>query len=224
MDIAATLEAASKLAWPILAAVVLWRLYPSIRKIIESRGFTVKIGEMEVTVQEASDQLRTQVEDLQEKVSALRQQMEGQAQPVAATALLGEPAEVQPIERILWVDDNPEDNAYEIAKLRNDGYQIVQAVSTDSAMHVLLSGRLGVDAVISDMGRHEGGQHQPRAGLNFIKEAREAGVQVPIFIYASPGAIERNQEELLDAGGNGATSSALELFELIRSYDSGRQS
>jgi len=220
MDAIATiLDALSKLAWPILVAVILWKLYPSIRGIIDSRGFTVKVGEMEVTVQEASDQLRTQVEDLQEKVSGLRLQVEG-AQAATGLTLAAEPRqpEPKPIKRVLWVDDNPENNAFEIAKLRDDDLQVVQATSTDEAMGILLSGRLEVDAIISDMGRREQGKNQPEAGLTLIQEARGADIQAPIFIYASPRAVARYRDEIREAGGSGATASPIELFELIRTH------
>jgi CheY-like chemotaxis protein len=220
MDAIATiLDALSKLAWPILVAVILWKLYPSIRGIIDSRGFTVKVGEMEVTVQEASDQLRTQVEDLQEKVSGLRLQVEG-AQAATGLTLAAEPREPEPkpIKRVLWVDDNPENNAFEIAKLRDDDLQVVQATSTDEAMGILLSGRLEVDAIVSDMGRRERGKNQPEAGLTLIQEARGADIQVPIFVYASPRAVARYRDEIREAGGSGATASPIELFELIRTH------
>jgi len=224
MDIAGILDALGKLAWPILVAVVLWKLYPSVRGIIDSRGFSVKVGEMEVTVQEASDQLRTQVEDLQEKVSALRLQVEGR-QVTTGLTLAARPKaaeEPTPIKRVLWVDHNPENNAFEIARLRDDGLQLVQATSTDEAMGILLSGRLEVDAIISNMGRLERGKNQPEAGLTLIQEVRGADIQIPIFIYASPRAVARYGEEIREAGGSGATASPIELFELIRTHGGNR--
>ena len=221
MDTVATiLDALSKLAWPILVAVILWKMYPSIRGIIDSRGFSVKVGEMEVTVQEASDQLRTQVEDLQEKVSALRLQVEGQqaTKELTLAARPRAPEVPTPIKRVLWVDDNPENNAFEIAKLRDDGLQVVQATSTDEAMGILLSGRLEVDAIISDMGRRERGKNRTEAGLTLIQEVRGANIRVPVFIYASTRAVARYREQIREAGGTGATASPIELFELIRTH------
>jgi hypothetical protein len=55
MDLARFLESGAAFAWPIMIGNVLWRMWPSIRKIIDSRGFTVKYGGMEVSVQDASD-------------------------------------------------------------------------------------------------------------------------------------------------------------------------
>jgi hypothetical protein len=37
-------DALSKLAWPALAAIVLWKLYPALKNIMEARGFSVELG------------------------------------------------------------------------------------------------------------------------------------------------------------------------------------
>lgn len=213
MDVSAILEAVSRLIWPILVAVVLWKLYPSVRMIIENRGFTVKVGEMEITVQEASDQLRAQVEDLQKVVSDLRLQIQQRAEPAARPYVAAPPAE-KPIRRLLWVDDNPENNAYEIASLR-DRVEVRQATSTDDALRMLLSGRFDADAVVSDMGRNERGGFQPTAGLALATALREAGIEVPIFFYTSHQSVERYREEVMASGGNGITASPVELLGMI---------
>ena len=61
---AETIKALADLAWPVLAAVVLVGLLPTLRNVIQSRNVTIKYGQMEVSVQDAADQLRRQVEDL----------------------------------------------------------------------------------------------------------------------------------------------------------------
>ena len=217
MDVSTILKSISKLLWPILAGVLFWKLYPPILKIIESRAFTIKVGEMEITVQQASDQLRAQVEDLQQKVSGLRAQDQQQAQPVAVLAP-DKAALKGPIKSILWVDDKPANNAYEIANLRKEDFQVVQATSTDDGLGKILSGKLSIDAVISDMGRVEENQFRPRAGIDFIKAARDAGIKVPIFIYTTSEIVSRNRDEVLMCGGNGITTSPVELFELIHRW------
>lgn len=218
VDVSAILESISKLIWPILAGLVFWKLYPPIRKIIESRGFTIKVGEMEITVQEASDQLGAKVEDLQKKVSDLRAQVQQQAQPVLAAAP-DKVLEKHPIKSILWVDDEPVNNAYEIANLRNEGLQVVQATSTDDALGKILSRKLSVDAVISDMGRFEENQFRPKAGLDLITALREADIKVPVFIYTSYGIASRSRDEVIRSGGSGITHSTIELFEMIHGWD-----
>ncbi len=214
IEVPEIVEALSKLAWPVLAAVVIWKFYPGIRKIIDSRGFTVKIGEMEVTVQQASDQIRSQIEDLQRAVST---------QPRSAELSRGEHAPATPaspggVHRILWVDDNPTNNAYEIAKLKSDGFDVSQALSSAAALEILQGGDLEVDAIISDMGRQEGGLYDPDAGLKFIEQARKAGITTPIFVYTTARHAARTRDRVTKAGGNGTTKSALELFEMIQQH------
>lgn len=212
LEIPKILEALSKLAWPLLTAVVIWKLYPSIRQIIDSRNFKVKIGDMEVTVQQASDQLRTQLEDLQRAV-ALQKRPAVLSSAEDANAAIGLQRKTY---RILWVDDNPANNAYEIAKLKSEGFDIVQARSTAEALGLMQGGEPEVDAVVSDMGRNEGGLYNPDAGLDFIEHARSVGIDQPIFVYTTARHAARTRDRVAQAGGNGTTKSALELFEMIR--------
>jgi CheY-like chemotaxis protein len=214
IEVPKIVEALSKFAWPVLAAVVIWKLYPGIRQIIDSRGFTVKIGDMEVTVQQASDQIRSQIEDLQRALSA-QPRLTEQSRVVDAPA---PQASTGGVHRILWVDDNPTNNAYEIAKLTSDGFDVSQAPSTAAALGILQGGDLEVDAIISDMGRQEGGSYDPDAGLKFIEEARKAGIKTPIFVYTTARHAARTRDRVAEAGGNGTTKSALELFEMIQQH------
>jgi hypothetical protein len=87
---AETIKALAELAWPILAAVVLFGLLPPLRKVLQSRGVTIKYGQMESSVQDASDQLRKQVEDLQNQFRAL-QEGRKPALPQPAEAKVPEP-------------------------------------------------------------------------------------------------------------------------------------
>ena len=77
MDIPKLVESLGGFAWPLIAAIVLWKIFPQIRDVLKSRGFKIKIGEMEVSVQDASEQLRTLIEDLQKKVAELRLHTQG---------------------------------------------------------------------------------------------------------------------------------------------------
>jgi CheY-like chemotaxis protein len=206
------LEALSKLAWPVLVAFIIWKLYPGIREIIDSRGFKVKVGDIEVTVQQASDQLRNQLEDLQRVVAQQQRPSDFSKVEDAPATEVG----IGGVYRILWVDDNPPNNAFEIAKLKSDGFEIIQAKSTSEALGKLQGGDLSVDAIISDMGRQESGSYDPDAGVKFIEQARSAGITKPIFIYTTARHAARTRGRVAEVGGNGTTKSALELFEMIR--------
>jgi CheY-like chemotaxis protein len=207
------LDAASGIAWPVLVAVVVWRLFPTLRKILESRAFIVKVGSTEVSVQDASDQLRAQVADLQNQLAAVRQSGSGvDKEGVAAST---ESVHLQePPETILWVDDQPKNNAYEVAKFESDGYRVVQVRSTDEAMEFLSKVDERV-VVISDMARREAGRYEREAGVMLVKAMRDAGIEAPFFVYTSSQTALRENEAVKAAGGNGATASPLDLYELV---------
>ncbi|HZA82963.1 MAG TPA: hypothetical protein VFC13_16070, partial [Actinomycetes bacterium] len=205
MTTARIIEAVGSLLWPLLVAVVVFRVAPHVpgivadlRRAMRTRAFTVKIGGAELSVEEATEQLRRQVTDLQDQVAA---QLARRPPATAGSAPGGPvaggpppdpagppPDRGRPSERaratVLWVDDRPDDNALEIAKLRDDGVEVLQARSTFEAMDVL-SLRRGVDAVVTDLGRAEDGEFRTHAGLALLRQLREA---------------ELDRQDALDAG------------------------
>jgi len=201
------------LAWPLLAAVVLWRLLPNIRSVIASRAFTVKAGGIEISVQQASEQIARQVDDLRTQVSALKAApgVEGATVLEAASPI----AEGVPrLRTVLWVDDFPENNAFEVASLEEKGVAVLQERTTAAATREIAA-RDDVDALISDMGRTEDGVTHPDAGLELLRALREQGVATPVLIYASAPAVNRTREAALAAGAAGITASATELMEQL---------
>jgi CheY-like chemotaxis protein len=209
------IKAVTALAWPLIFAILLWKLFPALRSIVTSRGFSVKIAGMEVSVQAATEQIRTQIDDLQKQVINLRSTRVDQ--PVVTTLEAPPPTSNEKNKsprRILWVDDNPTNNAFEIAQLKARDVDVVQATSTEDALSTLNSSS-GFSAVISDMGRREGGAYRSQAGLMFLKAMRRAGYTMPFLIYSSQKYASRNDEEVKAAGGDGATASPIELLEWV---------
>ena len=196
------------LAWPLVVGLLVWRLFPSIKKIVESRGFTVKVGQTELTVQEISEKLLQTTADIQGKLASV-------TSPTSSSAEKSEKLLSQPVQRILWVDDNPSNNVYEIAQLNTLGVNVVQVESTEEGIAFAYGSGTPFNAVISDMGRQEESGYNPNAGIDFIKQLRARGYAAPIFIYASRAALSR-RDHILDAGGNGVTTSPTELFALLR--------
>ena len=205
------LEALAHLAWPVLAGAVLWRLLPALSEVIRSRGFVIKVGGFELSAQEATDQLRSKLSELQARVEELRP-LEASRGASAATA----PASSVVPRRILWVDDRPENNALEIARLRDTGVEVVTATSTTQGLDQLLRRHLAVAAVITDMGRLEGGRYDPRAGLTLTEQMRVAGLSVPVFVYTSSRGLRSARALAQQAGAEGATASSFELFEFLK--------
>jgi CheY-like chemotaxis protein len=232
MTAARIIEAIGSLLWPLLVAVLLIRVIPHIpgvvadlRRAMRTRAFTVKIGGVELSVEEAAEQLRRQVTDLQTHMAiqlAERGDRDEAGPPgrpgsppgVEADAAAG-PAADQGRPTLLWVDDNPEANTLELAKLRDDGVEVLLARSTAEAMDVL-SLRRGVGAIVTDMGRTEDGEFRSHAGLALLRQLHEAEQSQPVLVYTSTRRVELDRQDALDAGATVVTSSPTELFAALR--------
>ncbi|WP_030410535.1 response regulator [Streptomyces sp. NRRL S-1448] len=201
------LSALSTLAWPLLAGLVIWRLFPTIKKIIDSRGFTVKVGSAELTVQEVSEKVLKATADIQGKLASVSASPEYAG--MESRSVLG------PLRRVLWVDDHPSNNAFEAAQLQALGVDVVQVESTDKGIDALSASAPPFDAVISNMARKEDGSLHPDAGTELAREIRARGYDVPVFIYASDQTLAK-RAEILAAGVNEITTSPTHLFTLLR--------
>jgi CheY-like chemotaxis protein len=231
MTAARIIEAIGSLLWPLLVAVLLIRVIPHIpgvvadlRRAMRTRAFTVKIGGVELSVEEAAEQLRRQVTDLQTQMAIQLAERgdrveagppgrpgspgAGAEAPDGAAPDLGRPT-------VLWVDDNPDANTLELAKLRDDGVEVLLARSTAEAMDVL-SLRRGVGAIVTDMGRTEDGEFRSHAGLALLRQLHEAEQSQPVLVYTSTRRVELDRQDALDAGATTVTSSPTELFAALR--------
>lgn len=211
-------DAVAALAVPVVLLLLLWHLWPVLREILEKRKFTIKIAGFELSAQEATDQLRTQIEDLQGKVAALSAAAAGEIDPDRG------PDEVagdrRPPERrrrgaaILWVDDVPANNAVLIAGFRDSGIEVVTAASTSEAMSLLGDGPGRFSAVISDQGRIENGTYVKDAGNGLVRQMRGAGFDVPVAIFASARGVQAARDVDVEL----TTISGTELRRFVEHY------
>jgi CheY-like chemotaxis protein len=230
MTAARIIEAVGSLLWPLLVAVLLIRVIPHIpgvvadlRKAMRTRAFTVKVGGVELSIEDATEQLRRQVTDLQTHLAAQLAQQPDPGPPAAPGAPPGGvpagaeagPAADQGRATILWVDDNPDANSLELAKLRDDGLEVLLARSTAEAMDVL-SLRRGVRAIVTDLGRAEDGEFRSHAGLALLRQLHEAEQDQPVLVYTSARRVELDRQDALDAGATVVTASPTQLFAALR--------
>jgi CheY-like chemotaxis protein len=235
MTAARIIESIGSLLWPLLVAVLVWRLVPllpglvaDLRQALRTRAFSVRVGAVELSVEEATELLRRQVADLQRQVESqvaapavpAAPPTPGSRPPATAGAAATDRAAPQapwsgrPL--VLWVDDRPDGNAFEMARLRDDGVELLQARSTDEALDVLAL-RRGVQALITDLGRTEGGEYRPHAGLALLRRLREDGLELPVLVYTGRRGVERERAAALAAGAAVVTASPVELFASLRS-------
>jgi len=110
--------------------------------------------------------------------------------------------------RILWVDDQPDNNLYEIQLFQSLGMVIDTSTSTDAALEQL--SRNKYDVVITDMLR----SNDSKAGYELLESIHQKGIGVPLIIYSrSSNATFR--AEAIRRGALGETNDPTELFKLV---------
>jgi CheY-like chemotaxis protein len=117
--------------------------------------------------------------------------------PEVATLLVGK--------AVLWVDDNPSNNTYEVLALKRMGLVVEQVTSTQAALEALKPRRF--DLVISDMGRGS----DKLAGYSLLDAIRASGDRTPFLIYAGSNA-EEHKREALRRDAQGSTNDPRELL------------
>lgn len=111
--------------------------------------------------------------------------------------------------RVLWVDDRPNNNVRERALMTELGLVVQIVVSTGQALQYLRERRYG--AIISDMAR----QHQgSKEGYVLLRQIRADGIRTPYFIYAG-SASPAHLEQVLEAGGDGCTNESHALVRMV---------
>jgi len=120
--------------------------------------------------------------------------------------------------RILWVDDRPDNNRYEIAALAKLQIEVILVTSTKAALDRLESDPEPFDLVLSDWQRPELHLDTLSAGIHLLRQARKAHPAVPIIFYhGSSDERERaaRRDQALREGAFGEAVMPDELFGLV---------
>jgi CheY-like chemotaxis protein len=209
-SLAKLLLALSSFAWPGIFALLALKFFEPARKLVESanqRKFTIKVGNNELTMEEASEQQRQIVGDVQSKLAELEKRL---ATSIPISTSREEPT-TPAGKRILWVDDNPKNNSFVIATLEEKGARVDIATSTDEGVEKFRL--MPYDIVISDMGRPE----SKRAGIDLVKEIRKSNRSIPFYIYCGSWAARNLRSDALEAGANDITASSTTLLSRLLS-------
>lgn len=207
-DLAKLISALSTLAWPIVIAVLLFKLYEPLRTLVESargRKFTIKVAGNELTMEEASEQQRAIVTDIQAKLAELEKRFNPTSELSPRRAELLSSSS----KRILWVDDSPKNNSYLVASLEERGARVDIALST--AEGIAMFKKQHYDIVLSDMGRPEG----EKAGIDLTQKIKAISPGTPIFIFCGTWAARNLRAEALSAGASEITSSGTTLLSAM---------
>lgn len=228
------LGAITGLLWLVLAGIALVVVLPELRKVFQSRDFTIEVAGMSLSAQKASDELARQIEDLQKQVAEMQTEFDARQKLTPEVengvdeawleALPSTHAPQRPQLRagiggfrdwpgsrpsVLWVDDSPENNAFLVRSLRDQGWLVELAESTRAALDTWRG--MDVDVIISDLGRVEAGEYHGDAGLELMRAARDAGFQGPFIVFTSEARALRESDSLERQGATVVTASPVVL-------------
>jgi CheY-like chemotaxis protein len=189
----------SALIWPAVALAIILIFKSKIDSLLDSarwRKLTFKAADFEITMEDAIKQQDKIIADLQDKI------LQGKSKP-------------KNLHSLLWVDDNPGNNAMLIQNFQGKGISITTAYSTAEAVTRLKTGKF--DAIISDMGRTEFGARNDVAGVDLAKEIRSLDKEIPIFIYSKSEIAKRMKKQIKDIGIDylQITTSKSDLLEAL---------
>jgi len=120
------------------------------------------------------------------------------------------------LRKILWVDDQPDNNSFEVEALQSLGFKVDFATSTPEALHKLEQGSF--DLIISDMNR----SGEVRAGFSLLTRLRMEGSITPFILYSAPATPEC-QAEAWKRGAVGVTDRPQDLITMVLETVSARK-
>jgi CheY-like chemotaxis protein len=153
--------------------------------------------------------VKLELRELQNRVAEAQEAAEGASQQatlaLAATGAIGQIGG----KRVLWVDDEPQNNEHGIKALQAQGIEVVTCKTTQEALEKVQSGQFNV--IITDQLRYEDGIRKDRAGYELIGQLQKAGIKVPVILStASP-----NREEAHNLGFYDTATTQQGVFELV---------
>ena len=115
------------------------------------------------------------------------------------------------IARILWVDDNPSNNAKERLYFEKKSIAVYPVISSDEAKRLLSIYQYQI--VISDMGRQE----DKLAGIHLLEYMRANDITTPFVLYtwhSTPRLIN----EISELGGQSVAIDSKSLYEAVEKH------
>ena len=110
-------------------------------------------------------------------------------------------------QKVLWLDDRPENNSDEIDLLQKLGIDVTCVTTDASALEVLRNASPEFDIMLSDIDR----AGSDRAGVDFLQTLRKENLGIPVIFYVSKLDIGRPNP----ATSFGITNRPDELLHLI---------
>jgi|WetSurMetagenome_2_1015567.scaffolds.fasta_scaffold367221_2 CheY-like chemotaxis protein len=217
------LQAIATILWPIIVIVlviVLLAIFrPSLRKIIESakeRKFTIKVGNNELTMEEANKQQQNLITDLQTQVLEIRNLIEHGNEFSSKEDIQSVISRKIKNLHVLWVDDNPKNNSYAVQQLNDMQIVVDLALSTHEGIKRFKQDKYSV--IISDLGRRENQHMNYTAGFDLLKEIRIVNPTIPFVVFTTSENVRKYLSQANELGVTLITSSWTEIIRLFFIY------
>jgi CheY-like chemotaxis protein len=210
-------------AWPVILLIIILIFRHEVRQFLPALARRLKKADIagssfeftEVAVKALQDSIESGVEKLKDDPDELAGFVRKQVEKLPKASASSKPlAPSLPLSgrSILWVDDNPLNNAYEESIFKQLGATIKQATSTEQAVHYLHEASKRYDLIISDVHRDENGRSNPTAGYELLDRIRGYQIQVPFVFYTSSAArVNRTKSKLAD----GVADNPSQLQDLV---------
>lgn len=209
------LKAIATLLWPVIVIAIMLIFRKPVEELIASarlRKFAVKVGEVELSMEEYNKQQSDLIKDLQNQVAAL-QKSTGQHEHSGMEYHVTEAAARSRTRSILWVDNHPRNNAMLMENLREADISVTTALDNQEALGKLRT--LSFDKIVTDLDHPDNGRPNATAGIELVKAVRAMNKEIPIYIYTSAGKAEKLFVEAQEAGVNQITGSPTILMALL---------
>ena len=144
--------------------------------------------------------------DTAEANKALREaEKQRGAAPDAEAAV--SPPRAAHLARVLWVDDNPDNNLYETVALERLGRVVTKATSTKAGLRYL--SELDFALVITDLGRRD----DAKGGITLIKRMQQLSSTLPVVVYTFNA--DQHRDEVMDAGAKAVVDTPGQLLRHV---------
>lgn len=189
------------------------------KKTDDAGDVGINVGGVKVTLQNMSRQQMQVVSELQSQMEKLKEAVQVLSPSQKAVELKEVEAPPVPVptqaeRRILWVDDEPQNNILLAEFLRDQGVDVDTALSTAEALRQV--SRRTYAAVVTDLGRQENGSYSDDAGVELVEEIRKRSITVPIYVYTSKDGIKRARVQAEKAGAELVTSNSSILMSYLK--------
>ncbi|MCO6177206.1 response regulator [Ciceribacter sp. RN22] len=205
-------NALSNFAWPAMAAFLLIKFHPLFASLLKRENMQIKVGNLELSVQEAAKHNGADIADLQQRIAIIEANISNEKDIIVNSA---EYQNSKKSKSILWVDDFPSNNAFMIEKLKEKGIEVVLSIGTNDALAKIEYNEFR--AIITDLGRIEDGVDNPNAGFDLLARLKALGKEIPVLVFAGRRALQ-NRAALLEAGAENATNSGVDVLAFVERH------